>query len=61
MLSIINMSADHIDAKPSASVRVPETKMDMSMRLPVSPRIEYLTLYIYRERERERERSKVRA
>ena len=42
MLSIINMSADHIDAKPSASVRVPETKMDMSMRLPVMARMEYL-------------------
>ena len=37
-----NMSPDHIDAKPSARDLVPMTNMDINMRLPVIPRIEYL-------------------
>ena len=47
ILNIISMSADHIDANPSARVRVPETKTDISTRLPVIPRIEYLSTYTY--------------
>ena len=42
MLSNSNISADHVEAKPSARDRVPETKMDMSINVPVRPSIEYL-------------------
>jgi len=42
MLSMSNMSALHMEANPSAKDRVPMTKMDMSMRLPVMARMEYL-------------------
>lgn len=51
ILSIISMSADHIDANPSARVLVPETNIDMSIRLPVTPRIEYLQNVIYKIKE----------
>ena len=42
--SINSISALHMEAKPSAIDRVPITKMDMSMREPVIPRMEYLAM-----------------
>ena len=40
--SMRSISADHMEAKPSAMDRVPMTKMDISISEPVIPRIEYL-------------------
>ena len=42
MESMRSINADHIEANPSAIDRVPMTKMDMSIREPVIPRMEYL-------------------
>ena len=46
MDSINSIRALHMEAKPSAIDRVPMTKMDISMRDPVRPRIEYLVVVV---------------
>jgi len=42
MLSPSSMSADHVDMKPSESDRVPIIANDMSARIPVMVKMEYL-------------------
>ena len=42
ILSASSIKADHTEVKPSESDLVPTTAQDMSARIPVIPRMEYL-------------------